>query len=180
MSTLARLLRDRGGASTVEFALIAGVALSLMTTVFEISMIGFARQAMDTAAHRAVRLGMTGRAPDDGAWIAAAVERATAGIVPADEIRVTAAAHAGFGEAGPAEPFTDSDGDGVHDPSEPFTDNNGNGIRDDGAGVPGAGGASDVVVYRLEHVWRAITPGIGRLFEGRVLTTTLTVQNEPF
>jgi len=35
----------------------------------------------------------------------------------------------------PAEPFTDTDGNGVHAASEPFTDTNGNGRWDDAAGV---------------------------------------------
>lgn len=180
MSRAGALARDRRGAAVVEFALIGGLALTLFTAVFEFAMLTFARQALDSAAERATRLAVTGHAPDAGGWVARAVERMTMGIVPADEITVTALSYQGFETVGAAEPFEDTDGDGVHDPAEPFTDTNGNGIWDNDSGADGTGESSDVVVYRLQHVWHALTPGIGALFEGTVLTATLTVQNEPF
>jgi Flp pilus assembly protein TadG len=63
---LRRALRDRRGATAVEFALVAAPCLALLIAVLETILVIFAQQALQTATTDAARLIMTGQAQTQG------------------------------------------------------------------------------------------------------------------
>jgi Flp pilus assembly protein TadG len=58
---LSRFRRARGGATVVEFALIAPVFLALLIAVLQVGIVFFAEQALQSAAVTASRLVLTGQ-----------------------------------------------------------------------------------------------------------------------
>src|SRR5689334_163263 len=59
---LSRLRRARGGATAVEFALIAPVFVALLIAILQVGIVFFAEQALQTASVIASRLVLTGQA----------------------------------------------------------------------------------------------------------------------
>ena len=65
-SGLARLRRDEGGATAVEFAIVALPFIALLVAILETALMFFAGQAMDTAVDQAARMVRTGQAQQQG------------------------------------------------------------------------------------------------------------------
>jgi len=63
---LPRFCRSRCGASAVEFALIAAPFLAVLCAIFEIMLLFFAQEVLQTATTEASRLIMTGQAQNGG------------------------------------------------------------------------------------------------------------------
>jgi Flp pilus assembly protein TadG len=63
---LSRLRSARGGATAVEFALIAPVFLATLIAIFEVALFLFAQQYLQTAATEAGRQFMTGQVQGSG------------------------------------------------------------------------------------------------------------------
>jgi Flp pilus assembly protein TadG len=63
---VSRLRRARGGATAVEFALIAPVFLATLIAIFEVAIFLFAQQYLQTAATEAGRQFMTGQIQGSG------------------------------------------------------------------------------------------------------------------
>jgi Flp pilus assembly protein TadG len=59
---LSRFRRARGGATAVEFALIAPVFIAVLVAVLQVGIVFFAEQALQSAAVAASRLVLTGQA----------------------------------------------------------------------------------------------------------------------
>jgi Flp pilus assembly protein TadG len=59
---LSRLRRGKGGATAVEFALIAPVFVALLIAILQVGIVFFAEQALQTASVIASRLVLTGQA----------------------------------------------------------------------------------------------------------------------
>lgn len=61
-TTLARLGRDSGGATIVEFAFVVGPLMALLVASAQVSLTFFAQQTLETTAEKATRQLLTGAA----------------------------------------------------------------------------------------------------------------------
>jgi hypothetical protein len=172
------------GQAMVEFAFIAPALLGLLCGIFEFSGILFAQTLLEGGARQASRFGITGSATDGVSreqLILNIVDDNAYGIINTDDIRMETFVYQAFADVGQSEPFTDANGNGTFDDGEVFDDVNGNGAWDEDMGVPGLGGAGDIVVYRLQYDWRIMIPLFRPFFGDTVaLDANIAVRNEPF
>ena len=178
-----RLVRDTRGAAAVQFAVLAPALLLMVIGSFEVAMLLFVSGTMESAVLAASRYGVTGFTEDGVSReqrIRDIILERTLGFVDMDHTRIRTLVYSSFDQIGQPEPFTDENGNGVHDGGEPFNDVNGNGSWDDDMGVAGLGGPGDIVLYDIEYETGALT----RMFEpifGRVVhRAAVAVRNEPF
>ncbi len=183
LSQMGRTLGDAGQAM-VEFAFIAPVLLGLLCGIFEFSGILFAQTLLEGGARQASRFGITGSEGNGLSRqerILNIVDDNAYGIIETDNINMETLVYESFADVGQAEPFTDANGNGEFDDGEAFDDINGNGAWDEDMGIPGLGGAGDIVVYRLQYDWEIMIPLFRPIFGDTVpLDANIAVRNEPF
>jgi Flp pilus assembly protein TadG len=184
---LRRLLGCKRGVGAVEFAIAAPVTFMFILGMADVSMVLFVDTLLEGGLRQASRLGVTGYAPT-GVTREQAIKQVVVdtgmGFVDASKIKIETKAYSSFGAITAGESFTDDDGNGQYDDGEPFEDTNGNGWFDGDPGVPGAGGAGDVVFYRVSYDWPVMAGFIAPLLggaDGKVsLNASIAVRNEPF
>ena len=183
LSQMGQTLGDAGQA-IIEFAFIAPVLLGLLCGIFEFSGILFAQTLLEGGARQASRFGITGSEGDGLSRqerILNIVDDNAYGIIETDNINMETLVYESFADVGQAEPFTDANGNGEFDEGEVFDDINGNGAWDEDMGIPGLGGAGDIVVYRLRYDWEIMIPLFRPIFGDTVpLDANIAVRNEPF
>lgn len=180
---LARLRTDSSGAAAVQFAVLAPAMLLLLVGSFEVSMMLFVAGTMESAVLAASRAGVTGFTEDGVSReerIRDIILDRTLGFVDMDEAVIRTLVYSSFDQIGQPEPFTDENGNGVHDAGESFTDVNGNGQWDDDMGSAGLGGPGDIVLYDIEYETGAITNLFEPIFGRIVHRAAVAVRNEPF
>jgi Flp pilus assembly pilin Flp len=183
MTAPRRLLADRRGASAIEFALVALPLLLLVVGVFEFAVMTAVAAMLESAALEAARFGATGQLPAGmtrEARVREIVAERTHGLVDTSRLEITVLVYEGFDRIDQPESYDDANGNGIYDPGESFEDVNGNGTWDADQGRAGLGGSGDVVVYELVYPWTGITGLMAPLFDGRALTSSVPVRNEPF
>lgn len=180
---LRRLIADREGAAAVQFAILAPALLLLLVGSFEIAIMLFVSGTMESAVLAASRYGITGFEEEGVSReqrIRDIIAQRTLGFVPADEARIRTLVYPTFDSIGQPEPFTDANGNHVHDPGEAFNDVNGNGHWDDDMGAAGLGGPGDIVLYDIEYDATAITRLLRPIFGPIVHRAAVAVRNEPY
>jgi Flp pilus assembly pilin Flp len=178
-----RLLKDRDGSTVVEFGFVAPVLVLAITAVMEFAFLLFVGALFQSAVLDASRAGTTGFAPAGIGLeqrIRDLVSERTLGLVDPAEVTITTLVYPSFPEVGAPEPYDDANANGSFDAGENFTDVNGNGVWDSDMGVAGLGGPNDIVVYRIDYNWGALT-ALFQPFLGAVArTASLVVRNEPY
>jgi len=195
------LLRDRRGASAVEFAMLAPLAILIVTAGFEGFGLHAGAIALETGAAAAARMGALGATggedraaalravltahvcPDDGAFC----HLASANLPEGDDgvaspLQLRYRAYVDPRNMGAPEPFADvAPPNGRWDAGEPFVDANGNGRWDPDMGRASLGGSGDFVVYEVAMAQPVRHPAL-RVVLGAPLVRTVvfTVRNEPF
>ena len=167
---LRRFGADRGGATAVEFGLIAAPFLGLLFAILETALVFFAGQTIETAVSRAARLIRTGQAQQQN-MSAAEFKTEVCGFMAslfncANELMVDVRTYATFGDIDLTDPI----------------DENGNLVQNF-TYAPGAGG--ELVVVRAFYEWPIFVNILGRgmtnLANGsRLLASTAAFRNEPF
>lgn len=181
-----RLWRAREGVTAIEFAVLAPVLLLLMFAILEFSLIMLVSNVMESATSITSRLGRTGfieAGKSREQTILASIEKRAGTMLDAGKLSITAKHYEQFDQIGDAEPWTDTNGNGIADPGE-YDDINGNGQYDSDMGLAGYGDAEDIVVYTVEYPWQIMTP-IMREFLGDAqgifpITAHAVVKNEPY
>lgn len=174
-ASAAAALRCRRGAVAAEFGLVALPATVAMFAVLECAWQVATLAAIDHAALRASRFGITGLNAPAGAtnapscrsaaipWLASA---ATGGFLRADRLTVTTRSFASFSlSQAPGAPAT---------PGTATTP---------APGTPGAGTGGQVVRYDLSYTQPFLLGGLSKLVSGSTSMThraTLITKNEPF
>jgi hypothetical protein len=183
LSRVCQKLGDAGQA-IVEFAFIAPALLGLLFGIFEVSGILFAQTILEGGARQASRFGITGSSTEGSSredLILSIIDENAYGIIETDDIKIETLVYQNFADVGQAEPFTDANGNGAFDEGEAYNDINGSGAWDEDMGVPGLGGAGDIVVYRLQYDWEIMIPLFRPIFgEAIALDANVAVRNEPF
>jgi len=181
-----RLLRCIRGVSTIEFAVSAPILFLTAAMLIEFAMMMFVQALLEGGLREAARFGVTGSTPagvtrED--QIRQTVASNMAGLVDMSTATVTELVYPSFSDVGKPEPFSDTNGNGIHDPGEPFTDVNGNGVWDADMGLSSAGGPDDIVLYTVAVDWQPMTALVAPMFgsDGKIrMKASVAVRNEPY
>lgn len=191
-SCLRRLLRDRQGATIVEFAIVVPVMMITMMGLGDLLYQMYVKELLNGAIQKAARDSAIQGGAQQTAAIDAKVLTTISGIMrmPTSSCASVPAAgtycstrlsYATFGSVGP-EPFDDNNSNNQRDAGECYTDVNGNGQWDAEPGTSGQGGANDVALYTMRITYTRLFP-VARLL-GAGATQTITAQtvlkNQPY
>jgi Flp pilus assembly protein TadG len=178
----APLIRDSRGAVLIEFAFVVPIFLLLVMGFCELAYQAYVQSVLTGAVAKAGRdatiQGATTSSLDSSVLLqiqAAAPKAAFATGFPKRK------SYAQFGDI-QAEPFVDTNGNGIRDNGECFTDVNDNDVWDADPGTTGQGGANDAVVYTVSIVYPRLFPLAARMGWGPVqtLSATTTLKNQPY
>jgi Flp pilus assembly pilin Flp len=190
-SFLRSFRRDEGGATIVEFALIAMPLCVLIMGGFDLGHQSYIRSVMQGALNDAARRA----AVQDPVFAASgatteervenAIKHQLQSITPNAEITISQSNFYDFSGIGnPEKLMTDNDKDGAYDEADGdcFSDLNENGEYDTDTGRSGIGGANDVVFYQADIVMPRLLPvanliGFSPNYEMSVATA---IRNQPY
>lgn len=181
-----RFRANEGGATAVEFAIIAPALIFMTFAIIESGLAFAADILLKDATYTAARTGRTGFVDTEStqdATVRAKIRSMASVIMDVDKIGITSMSYKGFDALKKPEPFTDKNGNGIRDNGENFEDVNGNGKYDLDQGASGYGGTAQVVMYTVTYPWTFHTPFLWRLVGNNgtiVLEATAVVQNEPY
>lgn len=179
-----RFLRCNSGVTAVEFALISPIFLLLIFGIVEFSLIMFTSAVMESATTNSARTGKTGFVQvgiSRQQLIVNSINDRTAGLLDPTKITINTKVYSGFDKVGDAEPYTDTNGNGMYSSGEPFSDVNSNGVWDADMGSAGLGNANDIVLYEVSYPWLIMTPIISTLLGTTYnITVRSVVKNEPY
>lgn len=188
------LIRDRRGATLVEFTFVAPVMIMLMMGLCDLLYQTYCRSVLNGAVQKAARDGTIQGGADQTGTLDQRVMSVMSGLIgtTAQSCADTPAAgtwcstrtsFTSFAQAGP-EPFNDDNNDGIRQSTECFSDINGNGKWDasPGSGNSGQGGASDVTVYTMRVTYMRVFPVSG-LFgwpTTQTIVASTLLKNQPY
>jgi Flp pilus assembly protein TadG len=167
---LRRFRRNRKGSAAIEFAMLAPIFIALLFAIFEVALMFFATQVLETATQDSARTIMTGQtqtAANTAAQFKTAVcNRISALFDCVNGISIDVQSYPTFTNVTIADPI---------DSSKNFVNNM--------KFCPGGDG--DVVVVRLFYQWPLFVTGLGFNMSNlsgskRLLTATAAFRNEPF
>lgn len=183
------LVRDRRGATTLEFGLIAPSLCAMLLGALDFGHALYMQSVLQGAVQKAAREGTletaTGTTPTTRNTIDAAVKNQLWTLNKTATIEVDRRFFRSFTEAAAkrAETFTDTNGDGICNGGEPFEDRNNNGVLDkDGGDSADRAGARDNIVYVVKIHYPRMFP-IDKLLGGDGTTTLVAstvLANQPF
>lgn len=209
MTVLGRCLACRDGLASVEFAILAPIALVLTTLGYAGVVLHAGAVSLEMGAAAAARWAVLGSVPVDPGTCREEPETRTAMIrctvehhvcpvgggfcywdpawkVTGDDgvsapLRIEIRSFADARNVGRGEPFTDKNGNGVYDPGESYVDVNGNGTWDADMWSSSLGGSGDHVVFMLSMAQRVVHPLLTPLMGERLIhEARIVVRNEPY
>jgi hypothetical protein len=189
IARLRQVLRDRGGVTIVEFAIVAPVMLLLLGGLLEMGYVAFARSTLESAILDASRTARVAECPGEAAALIEQEVVARMAVVVSHDgqppVLTVRSYGEAFGNVGNPEPFNDLDGNGSFDPGEPFTDINGNGDWDADMGKTGDFGSfGEVVEFSARFNVASILPFVAALINDNQgfypIAAETVVRNEPF
>ena len=166
-----RMLRDRSGATAVEFGMVVAPFLALVFAILQTAIVFFAGQALETAAADSARLIMTGQAQTQGydqtKFKQAVCARIYALFNCNGSLYVDVKSYTGWSSVNTSLPV----------------DASGN-VQSATFGYQ-PGGPSDIVVMRLMYQWPVYVSLLGLNLansagQQRLLMATVAFRNEPY
>lgn len=157
---LARLRRDRRGATIVEFALVAPVLLLVIMGLGDLLYQPYVQAVLDGALQKAGRDSALEDYLGRDRVLDERVEAMVRRVAPEARFRPERRSYASFALIKP-ETIYDKNGNGILDPKECFDDVNGNGRYDTDPGRTGQGGADDVTRYTMHVTYPRLFPLTG-------------------
>lgn len=183
---LARLARDRRGATIVEFAMVAPAMCLFLVGAFDISHTLYAQAVLQGAVQKAARDATLeeGSTADQQKLLDDRVRAQAGRLANTAEITFTRRFYRSFSEvaAARAEAFTDTNSNGICDAGEPYQDDNNNGHWDADGGNAGQGGAKDAVLYTAKMTYPHLLP-IYRFIGGSdtvTIVASTVLKNQPY
>ena len=177
------ILRDRRGATVIEFAIVAPVMLALIMGLGDLLYQAYAQSLLDGAIQKAGRDSAIQGGGQNAAALDATVLAAVKQIAPNAAFKTPPSrkSYYNFASIKP-EDFTDANGDGRCDNGESFTDTNGNGTWDADPGTTGQGGANDVTIYKVTITYPRLfpTPGLLGFPATQDITASTLLKNQPY
>lgn len=176
------LLRNRDGATVVEFGLLAPTLLIMLLGMFEMGYNYYMQSLLQGTIQKAARDSTIEGSTSIQSEIDANVEEAVRKIVADANVTFERASYSSFRNVRQPEEFIDANSDGICNDGETFIDVNNNGMWDEDQGSVGQGGARDATLYKVNVSYpRAF--GIHRLIglSDTVTTSASTVlRNQPY
>lgn len=175
---------DQGGATIIEFAVVAPVFFLLLMIIIELGLINFSQVAVEAALAQASRSASIGDARIGGdrvSTVRALVEQKTSGLINSAQITISATV-VGQGTTAPPDYCLDPPGTPVSCPSNNFVENNGTPSYQ-GPGAVSLGGSGDLIELRVSYPWRVQMPLLSSIVGQRgvmMISSTTVVKNEPF
>ncbi len=178
---LSRRIRDEEkGVALIEFAYAAPVFFMLLFGVFDYSYGLYVRTVLQGAVDAAGRKASLERTTT--ATLDAEVLNSIKNINKSGTTDISRRFYQNYSDVQRPEDMVDTNNNKMCDPGEQFIDRNGNGVWNADVGLPGRGGAQDVVVYRVAFTYKRIFPLwslIGQSQDQRFVATTI-LRNQPF
>jgi len=178
---LARLQRDRKGATAVEFAILLTPMIVLLMGALDVAHQLYATAVLQGTIYNASRRASLEDASQT--TIDAFVRTSLSSIATANNITITAASYRDFSGVGnPEKILTDTAPIGTINSKDCWIDANSNGLYDSQQGGTGLGGAEDVVNYTVSMKFNRLTPVSSWLGWGKTgtITRSTSLQNEPY
>lgn len=179
----AHLLRDEGGTTAVEFALIAPALLTMLFGLFDLGHNMYTAQMLQGAIQKAARDSTIESAATSSAQLDSMVTKAVRAIAPGAALTFTRKSYSNFTSVARPEDYNDLNSSGICDNGEAFEDANGNGTWDKDMGRDGFGGARDAVLYTVSVTYDRLFP-IAAFIPGQTKTFTLAtstvLRNQPY
>lgn len=197
------LLRDREGATIVEFALVAPAFFFLLFCIVEFGLIQFSKVALESATAQVARDATLGKSSDSecssstdrASYIRCLFEHRTSGLINSENIYITAevvTGNTGGVQFVPDICLTNPPRvGGSCPPGTPYEEMNGMAGFQGGQESMSVGGAGDLIEVKVFYPWKVAIPFFDRYF-GNVnpdtgersgvimLTSSTVVKNEPF
>ncbi|MBW8744310.1 MAG: pilus assembly protein [Sphingomonas sp.] len=152
-----RLKSDDRGSPAVEFVLVLPVALLMMLGLGDLAYQAYLESVLTGAVQKAGRdATIQGKAAETSAIDQMVMDAVK--VVSSRATFVSSRKNYDNYTAVAAEPFTDTNHNGVHDAGECYSDVNGNNVWDADPGSSGEGGASDVSVYKMTATFPRLFP----------------------
>ncbi len=175
-----QLLNNTKGVALTEFALIAPVFLMTLMGAFDIGYSMYLKSILEGAVEDA------GRTSSLETTLTSAIDNKIKTTVTSlnrtENLTFSREFFQNYADVDLPEDFTDGNANGVRDPGECFVDRNGNSTWDVNVGLPGRGGAQDVVLYSASFTYVRLFPLWSLL--GQPSETTITgstyLRNQPF
>lgn len=183
--TLARLRRDKQGATIVEFAILAPVMLMMLMAAMDLGHSVYTQAILEGEMQRAARkmtLESAGAVATQTA-LDNSVRRQVKGMVSNAVVTFSRTAfHDHRAAANLKEDFSDTNGDGICNNGESYSDLDGNGSWSATAGANGIGGAEDAVLYQATATYPRMFPIAGMLgWSNNVTVSASTIlRNQPY
>ncbi|WP_294392320.1 TadE/TadG family type IV pilus assembly protein [uncultured Sphingomonas sp.] len=176
-----RLLRDRRGATVVEFALIAAPLIMTIMALTDLAFRAFMgvqlQGAMDQAARQVTVGGVTTQT------VTTFVQGRMRTLLSSADVKVKPMSYDDFSTVGKPEPITtDTAPLGTYNKGDCFLDLNNNKQWDADGGAGGNGGGDDIIYYTATVSYPALMP-LGRFLGFPDLTTitaTMMMRNQPY
>ena len=181
-AVLRRFRSDERGAYLIELALMTPVFLMLMMGTFDLGFQMYAKAVLGGVVESAARSNTLETSTNSANAIDALVTQKMQQVAKYGTLSFSRQAYTDYTSVGRPEDFTDSNGNGVRNPGECYVDSNSNFQWDSDRGSSGQGGASDVVLYRVNFTFNRIFPLWKMLGQPQQKTITIstTLRNQPY
>lgn len=186
MRRVHRLPAERSGTTTVEFAVVAPVFLTMLMAVFDLGFLVYAKAVLQGA----VEDGARSASLENTTWadIEERVNRQVTSVIPVENADTDISFsfdptyYGNYADIALPEDFTDANANGVWDTNECFVDRNGNRTYDTDVGLAGRGGAQDVVSISAEVTYRRIFPLWALMgdTQNHTISARTYLRNQPF
>jgi Flp pilus assembly pilin Flp len=182
-SFLDRMLRDRRGASAVEFALTAPILFLVISGTLDMAQGFYVNTVLQGSLNAAGRKSSLQSGGTEAATLDAAVSKMIKYAMPKASVTFTRKNYADFNSAGkPEEVPIDHNNNDRADPGDCFIDMNNSGFWEDDMGKAGLGGANDVQVYTVSVSYKPMF-GFGSylgLPTNQKIRGTTILRNQPY
>jgi TadE-like protein len=175
-----RIRKDANGVALTEFALITPVFMLMLMGAFDIGYGIYVKSLLEgavEAAGREASLETTATTTIDNR-----VRTTMAAVNRSEDIAFSREYYQNYVDVELPEDFTDGNANGIRDVGECFVDRNGNSIWDSDVGLPGRGGAQDVVLYTATLTYNRLFPLWSLLGQSNSIAVTGStyIRNQPF
>lgn len=172
--------KDENGVALTEFALITPIFMLMLMGVFDIGYGIYVKSLLEgavEAAGREASLETTTTATIDDR-----VRTTMGSINRSNNLVFSREYYQNYVDVELPEDFTDGNANGLRDPGECFVDRNGNSQWDSDVGLPGRGGAQDVVLYSATLTYSRLFPLWSLLgqSDSTEVTGSTYIRNQPF
>lgn len=178
----ARILRDEAGAYMLEFAMVMPVFLLMVMGTFDLGVQMYAKAALGGAVEYAARLNTLETNANNASVIDQTVRDRVGVVARYASLNFTRTNFNNYSDVNRPEDFNDTNGNGARDSFECFSDANNNNSYDQNRGANGQGGASDVVLYKVDMTFNRIFPlwKILGQSQSETITVTTVLRNQPY